>query len=160
MRELIARLICFATVALVLALAHVFAARHNPARVTPRPGEVATLAPPLLDVGTPTPLPAQPAKPAVPPVSAAVIARGRQVYAERGCASCHAIGGAGNPRHALDGVGARLSPEELAEWVTGTGRAAKELPASIVRRKERYREIPADDFNAVVGYLGSLLPAP
>jgi mono/diheme cytochrome c family protein len=142
MREIIARLICVLTVVVVLALAHGFAARHNPqgARPIGKPEEVATAA------GV--------------TVSAPDIVRGREVYAGQGCASCHAIAGSGNPRNPLDGVGARRSRAELLEWITGTGAAADQLSPAVVRRKERYRELSPRDSNALIAYLAGLTTPP
>jgi mono/diheme cytochrome c family protein len=140
MREIVARLICALTVIVVLALAHVFAARHNPRSAVP----------------------ATPPEPAEVrgPVPAPEIVRGRGVYAEQGCSSCHSIAGSGNPRNPLDGVGARRTRAELFEWVTGTGAVADQLSPAVVRRKERYRDLSPNDLNAVVAYLASLTPKP
>lgn len=138
MREIIARLLCFLAVVLVLALAHLFAARHNPPDATaPQRAAAEIVKAPILPAET---------------------SRGRQVYAEQGCSSCHAIAGAGNPRNPLDGVGTRRTRAELFEWVTGTGGAADQLSPSVVRRKQRYRDLSQEDLNALVAYLTSLAP--
>lgn len=139
MREIIARLVCGATVGVVLALAWVFASRHNPpsnAHVPGESGSPATLG--RLDQSAEL---------------------GRLTYARHDCASCHAISGRGNPRHPLDGVGERRSAEELREYVTATGAAANKLSDTTVRRKARYREIPADEMTALINYLSTLSEA-
>lgn len=140
MREIVARLICIVTVMVVLALAHVFAARHNP-----QPPAAA-------------PQPQEPKRSAPPP--SAEVVRGRQVYVEQGCSSCHAIADAGNPRNPLDGVGARRTRAELFDWVTGTGSAADQLAPAVVRKKERYRALSQVDVNALIAYLVTLKPNP
>jgi mono/diheme cytochrome c family protein len=89
----------------------------------------------------------------------AVVARGRAVYAEQRCASCHAIAGEGNPRFPLDGVGAQLNPDELRQWITGTGGAAEVLTPTVQRRKQRYLTLPEPDLAALVAYLGTLRTA-
>ena len=141
MREIIARLICVLTVVVVLGLAHVFAARHNPR-------------------GTVTIV--KPAEAAAPGATAPGTGgtRGREVYREQGCASCHAIAGSGNPRNPLDGVGARRSRAELLEWITGTGAASDQLSPAVVRRKERYRELSPSDSSALIAYLAGLTTNP
>ena len=148
MREIIARLVCFLTVAVVLALAHVFAARHNP----PRAG---VTTPPILPDTRPAVVGAAP-----PVVTPPEIERGRHVYGEECCASCHALAGAGNPRNPLDGVGGRRTRAELFEWVTGTGLAADQLSPAVVRRKARYRELAQADLDALMAYLASLTRPP
>ena len=141
MREIAARAVCVLTIIVVLVLAHVFAARHNPRMAAP--------ASPAEPVGQDRVLPSVPNT-----------VRGRAVYAEQGCASCHAIAGAGNPRNPLDGVGARRDRSELFEWATGTGAAADQLSPATVRRKERYRALSSNDLDALVAYLTSLPATP
>jgi cbb3-type cytochrome oxidase cytochrome c subunit len=136
MREIFARMVCLLTVSVVVALAHVFAAWHNPHDNPPTLAAVAPMA-------------------SAPAPSAPEI-QGRKVYDEQGCASCHAIAGEGNPRHPLDGVGSRRSVAELREWITGSGLAAEDLAPSVVRRKQRYRELAPTEMDALVAYLGSL----
>jgi mono/diheme cytochrome c family protein len=137
MREIIARTVCVLTVIVVLVLAHLFAARHNPR------------------IAVPARLPEPPGETRVAGPSAEIV-RGRVVYAEQGCASCHVIAGAGNPRNPLDGVGTRRTRAELLEWITGTGSAADQLSPAVVRRKERYRNVSQDDMNALMAYLANL----
>lgn len=133
MREIIARGICCLTVVVVLVLAHLFAARHNPDSVVESSGKLSPQPAPSPDVG-----------------------QGRRVYDAQGCSSCHAIAGAGNPRYPLDGVGTRRSPAELRDWITGTGSATEELSPATLRRKQRYRELPEAELKALVAYLAGL----
>jgi mono/diheme cytochrome c family protein len=140
MREIIARIVCLFTVGVVVALAHVFAQRHNP------PGNA--------------PAPMQTAAPLAMSVPASETVRGRDVYRAQGCASCHAIAGEGNPRNPLDGVGAHRSAVELREWITGTGSATEQLAPAVVRRKRRYQEMPEADLDALVAYLATLTAKP
>src|SRR5690606_16194819 len=59
--------------------------------------------------------------------------RGRTVYNDQGCATCHSIAGAGNPRYPLDGVGTRWELEEIRAWITGAGFVADLLSGPILR---------------------------
>ncbi len=126
MRERLALLLCGLTLVLATGLAWLFAVRHNPR-------------------------PSHRAPPAVSPPAQSVT--GARLFLEQGCANCHAIGGAGNPRYPLDGVAARRDRAELEAWIGGTGVAAGQLAGSVVRRKERYRELPAEDMAALLDYL-------
>lgn len=135
MRERIARLLALALgVALVL-LAALFAERRNAAA----PADAAR--------GSDT------ASPGVAPVDSALVANGRAAFDELGCARCHALEGRGNPRSPLDGVGARRDPEEIRAFIVAEGEAAGALRESVVRAKERYREVPEDVIRALVAYL-------
>ena len=133
MREIVAWVVCLVTVAVVVALAHLFAERHNPSVS----GQAA-------------------AAPVVEPVLASDAVRGREVYNAQGCSSCHAIAGVGNPRNPLDDVGARRPLVELRDWITGTRSAIEQLSPAVVRRKQRYQELPDAELKALKAYLASL----
>lgn len=136
MRERIALLVCWLTLGMVAGLSWLFAVRHNPE--SPRTPPVAPIAAPVL-----------------PPRPVAANETGARLFREQGCTSCHALGGAGNPRYPLDGVGARRSRDELRAWTTGTGLAAERLSPMVVRRKERYQDLPDADMAALVEYLSA-----
>jgi mono/diheme cytochrome c family protein len=148
MRERIAKGIIFLTVCLLTALSFLFARLHNPGVPEPQPGLVE--APPA-----PAP-PPQPLTPDIDPLTSPIIERGRVVYNREGCATCHSIAGAGNPRSPLDGAADRWGPDELEAWTTGAGIAADLLPAGIVRRKQRYQAIDAEDLEVLIAYLSTL----
>lgn len=135
MREALARLLALATGLVVLAAAIAFAWFQN--------------------AGTATAVAAEP-----PPVAAdadvARIERGRAVYADAGCAGCHAIDGQGNPRNPLDGVGSSLSPEEIRHYTTADPAVADDLAPRVVAAKKEFAKLPAEDLDALVAYLSSL----
>ena len=139
MRERIALLVCWLALGLVVGLAWLFALRHNPT------------APPAAPVSPVAPVIASEPAPSPPPANDA----GARLFREQGCTTCHVLGGIGNPRYPLDGVGGRLSREELRAWITGTGPAASTLSAMVVRRKARYLEMPEADMTALIEWLGT-----
>ena len=163
MREIIARLVALFTLCVVIVLSLLFAWAHNPPQESQR-GKPAKASAPALVRETPRPpvsirheSPVR--KPAVETVTPEEIERGRAVYEQQKCATCHSIAGVGNPRNPLDGVGAKWSASEMVAWITGTGSAADVLPAGIAKRKQRYRSIPADELTALVAYLLTLQPS-
>lgn len=82
-------------------------------------------------------------------------ARGAEVYAAQKCAVCHSIAGVGNRRGALEGVGTKLTPEEIRAWIVdATGMTAKtNAPRRPVMRDYK---LPPDDLTALVAYMVSL----
>lgn len=145
MRELIAKGVFILTMSVVLGLAGIFAVQHNPG------------------VGNLVAAPAftgSPASAKTPEVSATAIARGRTLFVEQACATCHSFEGEGNPRYPLDSVSERLKPAEVREWITGTGPAKEELPVSIAKKKQRYLKLTAEDLNALALYLLNPKPSP
>lgn len=138
MRERLALVIALLTATVTVLLALAFAWIQNP--------------PPTARVDT---APVAPAPP--PPAEApAPIDAGRAVYVAQGCSMCHSIGGVGNPRDRLDGVGGRLGRDEIRQWVVGASELEDRLPAGAFRMKQGYQGLPREDLEALVSYLQSL----
>jgi mono/diheme cytochrome c family protein len=55
---------------------------------------------------------------AVQAQDAALVQRGQEVYAAQKCQMCHAIAGKGSKMNPLDGVGKKLSAEDIRKWIT------------------------------------------
>jgi len=166
MRERIARGVLVLTFATVLGLASLFAILHNPSRsgaTTDQPMPAETTAPPPMP-GEPSPEQRAEASPTGPTrnrVLALEVDWGRRVFFEQNCTACHAVGGEGNPRLPLDGVGDRETLEGLRIWVTGTGEAATQLSAGVRRKKQAYQTLPDAEMNALIVFLSSLrAPSP
>jgi mono/diheme cytochrome c family protein len=91
---------------------------------------------------------------------AAKIDKGKQVYdaATPKCKVCHAIGGVGNAKGSLDGVGTKLKADEIKAWM----RTPKEMtektkaprkPFMPVYPKEKMSD---EDLEALTAYMLSL----
>jgi mono/diheme cytochrome c family protein len=78
------------------------------------------------------------------------IARGVEVYREQKCQACHSIANVGNRRNPLDGVGTKLSEEEIRTWIV----APREMNPKVTKRA--YDKLPAADLDALVAYMKSL----
>lgn len=129
MREPLARILAALSTAMVVGLAAVFSLFHNAPGTSPEE-------------------PAAHGDPA--------LAKGRVAYDRLGCGGCHAIGGQGNPRSPLDGVGRRHSPEALRDWIFAAESVQPRLSASITRMKRTYASLPEDELQALVAYLATL----
>ena len=56
----------------------------------------------------------------------AQVKKGAEVYTAQKCQICHSIAGKGNKANPLDGVGKKLSADEIRQWITDpVGMAAK-----------------------------------
>jgi len=126
MRELLAKSLAALTAVIVVGLAAVFSTVHN------APGPQAT-------------------RPATPSVAAERVA-----YDRHGCAGCHAIGGQGNPRNPLDGVGQRLAPAAIRDWIIAAEGVRSQLPPAVARIKQTYAALPEAELQAMVDYLAGL----
>jgi mono/diheme cytochrome c family protein len=92
---------------------------------------------------------------------AAKIESGKKVYAEAKpmpCKTCHAVAGLGNAKGPLDGIGSKLSAEDIKAWL----RTPKEMSAKA--KAERKPPMPAyppeklsdENLEALTAYLLSL----
>jgi len=141
MRERWARLLALLTGAAVLLLAVGFALVQNRTRPPPAMAE-------------PPPVVVANGVRAANEVQAAVA--GRSVFDEQRCARCHSIAGQGNPRSPLDGVGSRLSREEIRQWIVADDAIKDDLSPRALSAKQTYAALPAAQLDALVDYLQGL----
>jgi mono/diheme cytochrome c family protein len=83
--------------------------------------------------------------------------KGAEVYAAQKCSVCHSIAGKGGKSSALDGVGAKLSADDIRQWIvdpvamTKKSNSTKKPPMP-----KKYDKLPAADLDALVAYMVSL----
>ena len=85
------------------------------------------------------------------------IEAGRKIYNAEGCATCHMIAGRGNRMFPLDGVGTKLSADEIRRWLTNTREMEDALPKTpAIKMSTRKYNFNDADLAAVVAFLQSL----
>jgi len=136
MREHWARMIAMLTGAIVVLLSVGFALLQNPPGTAPA-----------------VPAPASEAMELDPQV----VARGRQVFEAQNCMRCHSVGGEGSPHSPLDHSAARLDAVHLLAFTVGSESAADALAPRTLAAKQPYQQLPAEDLDALVAYLQSLV---
>lgn len=107
------------------------------------------------------PVVATPAKAATTPL--AEVSRGRELFGEANprCTVCHSITGKGNLTGiALDGVGRRLTREEIKAWIRDPVAMAKKRASTKKPPMLPYPEFSDEELDALVAYLASLGPGP
>ena len=77
-------------------------------------------------------------------------AKGEKVYGEKHCSMCHSIAGKGNPKTTLDGIGSKMSADEMKKYIT----APKSVKAD--SKMKAYADMPAAELDALVAYLQTL----
>lgn len=88
---------------------------------------------------------------------AAVIKKGEAVYGAQKCSMCHQVAGKGNKASPLDGVGKKLTADEIREWIVHpTEMTAKSKSTKKPPMPARYGKLPAADLDALVAYMVSL----
>jgi mono/diheme cytochrome c family protein len=83
--------------------------------------------------------------------------RGQEVYTAQKCQMCHSIAGKGGKASALDGIGGKMSADEIKHWIVDpTDAAAKAKSTKKPPMPKKYGSVPAADIDAMVAYLSSL----
>jgi mono/diheme cytochrome c family protein len=91
------------------------------------------------------------------PAAAQDAKAGEKVYAKQKCQVCHNIAGKGGKAFTLDGVGAKLSGDEIRHWIVDpTDAAAKAKSTQKPPMPAKYKSLPAGDLDALVAYMQSL----
>lgn len=86
---------------------------------------------------------------------AALVEQGKAVYTKNKCQSCHQIEGKGNKRFPLDGVGKKLSADEISMWITDPKAMEAKLAEKPKIHMKAYKLADAD-LKALVAYMQSL----
>ena len=85
------------------------------------------------------------------------VARGRQEFVDSKCTVCHFVGGEGNKKGpVLDGVGAKLTPDDIRQWITNAPEMAAKAKIDRKPPMKAYTDFPKDKVDALVAYLSSL----
>lgn len=87
----------------------------------------------------------------------ASIKRGQEVYTAQKCSMCHAISGKGSKKSPLDGVGTKLSAEEIREWIVNPVEMTKKTNSTKKPpMPNKFSKLPKEDIDALVAYMQSL----
>lgn len=96
------------------------------------------------------------ATPAVAAQDQAQVVVGEKAFAAQKCSVCHSIAGQGNKRGGLDGVGSKLSAEEIRQWLTNAPEMAAKIKAERKPAMKAYSTLPKEELDGLVAYLSSL----
>lgn len=83
-------------------------------------------------------------------------ADGAKVYAAQKCSMCHSIAGVGNKKLPLDGVGTKLTADQIREWIVAPVEAAKKANSTAKPAMRAYPKLEKADLDALVAYMKSL----
>lgn len=85
------------------------------------------------------------------------VKKGEELFTSQKCTMCHSVAGKGNKKFPLDGVGAKLSTDDIKQWITHpTEAAAKANSTKKPPMPAKYGSLSAEDLDALVAYLASL----
>ena len=87
---------------------------------------------------------------------AAMVEPGAAVFEASRCSLCHAVTGQGNAKGPLDGVGARLTAEQIERWIVSPAEMTAEAGATRKPAMRAYPSLPEADLEALVARVLSL----
>ena len=88
---------------------------------------------------------------------AALVEKGRALYAAQKCSVCHLIEGKGNKVSPLDGVGTKLTADQIREWIVAPKAAtAKAKSTKKPPMPDKYGKLAPAELDALVAYMQSL----
>jgi cytochrome c2 len=87
---------------------------------------------------------------------AATVEKGKTVFADQKCKMCHSVAGVGNPKGSLDGVGGKLTADQMKQWLQNPKEMAEKAKAERKPPMKSYATLPAGDRDALVAYLQTL----
>ena len=81
--------------------------------------------------------------------------KGAAVYVAQKCATCHALDGKGMAKGPLDGVGSKLTADEIKAWIVTPAEMTKKANATRKPPMRAYASLPAADLDALVAFLAA-----
>jgi mono/diheme cytochrome c family protein len=85
------------------------------------------------------------------------VKKGQDVYAAQKCSVCHSIAGKGGKQSPLDGVGKKLTADEIRQWIANPTEMTKKMKSTKKPpMPAKYGKLPAADVDALVAYMQSL----
>ena len=81
--------------------------------------------------------------------------KGATVFAAQKCSMCHSLDGKGMAKGPLDGVGSKLTADQIREWITHPVEMSAKAKATRKPVMKAYPNLPKDDLDALVAFLAS-----
>lgn len=81
--------------------------------------------------------------------------KGATVYAAQKCSMCHALDGKGQAKGPLDGVGSKLTADEIRQWIVNPAEMTAKTKATRKPVMRAYPNLPKEDVDALVAFLSS-----
>ena len=86
---------------------------------------------------------------------AAKIEAGKKVFEANKCITCHAVDGKGMKKYPLDGVGTKLSADDIKKWLTNPAEMEAKQAVKQPMKMKVFKLAPTD-LDGLVAYLGTL----
>jgi mono/diheme cytochrome c family protein len=90
-----------------------------------------------------------------PAFAQGAVEKGATVYAAQKCMTCHALDGKGQAKGPLDGVGSKLTADEIRAWIVTPAEMTKKTNATRKPPMRAYPNLPKEDLDALVAFMAS-----
>jgi cytochrome c2 len=84
------------------------------------------------------------------------VEHGQKVFMDSKCSLCHSVAGKGNAKGPLDNVGAKLSEDEIRQWLVSPKVMAEKTKSTRKPVMPEYTKLSKDDLGALIAYMRSL----
>lgn len=81
--------------------------------------------------------------------------KGAAVFAAQRCSLCHSLDGQGNAKGPLDGVGTKLSADDIRKWIVTPAEMGAAAKATRKPAMRAYPNLPKEDLDALVTFLAA-----
>lgn len=81
--------------------------------------------------------------------------KGAAVYAAQKCSICHSLDGKGQAKGPLDGVGKKMSADDIRKWIVTPAEMTAKANATRKPAMRAYPNLPKEDLDALVAFLAA-----
>lgn len=86
----------------------------------------------------------------------AKVEEGKKLFTAQKCTLCHSVAEAGNKKGPLDGVGAKLTADEIKAWLVTPKEMTAKTKATRKPAMKAYPNLTSGEVDALVAYLHAL----
>lgn len=87
---------------------------------------------------------------------AARVERGAKLFVDQKCTLCHSVADKGQKKGPLDGVGSKLTADEIRLWLVSPAEMTTKTKAARKPVMKSYASLKKEDVDALVAYVQSL----
>ena len=86
----------------------------------------------------------------------AAVDKGMKVFTDQKCSTCHSVAGKGNPKGVLEDGVAKLSADEIRQWLVNPQAMRDKTGADRKPEMKSFATLSKNDLDALVAYLQTL----
>jgi mono/diheme cytochrome c family protein len=92
---------------------------------------------------------------AAPAFAQGAVEKGAALFVAQKCSLCHSLDGKGNAKGPLDGIGSKLKPEEIRQWLMTPVEMAAKANATRKPAMKSFATLPKEDLDALIAFIAS-----